>query len=190
MEMEPLPRGDGFEFADKIVGGAIPKNYVPSVEKGIREAMQGGVIAGYPVVDVKVTLFDGSYHEVDSSDMAFKIAASMGFKKVFQEARPILLEPIVEIIVYAPPEFIGEGTGDLNKRRGRITTIESDKVSAKVPLGELTKYATELRSFTHGRGTYTFKFYHYEEVPASTQEKLVAAYQKLKAEGELTHANQ
>jgi len=185
LEIEPLPRGKGFEFADKIVGGAIPKNYIPSAEKGIREAMQGGVIAGYPVVDVKVTLFDGSYHEVDSSDMAFKIAASMGFKKIFQEARPILLEPIVEITTYAPPEFIGDVTGDLNKRRGKINTIESDKVAALVPLGELTKYATDLRSFTHGRGNYTYKFSHYEEVPAATQEKLVAVYQKLKAEGEL-----
>jgi elongation factor G len=185
IEIEPLPRGKGFEFVDKVVGGAIPRNYIPSVEKGIREAMQIGVIAGYPVVDLRVTLFDGSYHEVDSSDMAFKIAASMGFKKVFQEARPTLLEPIVEITVYAPPEFIGDVTGDLNKRRGRISSIESDKVAASVPLGELTKYATDLRSFTHGRGTYTYKFSHYEEVPAGTQEKLVATYQKLKAEGEL-----
>ena len=186
VEMEPLPRGTGFEFVDKIVGGAIPRNYIPSAEKGIREAMQIGVIAGYPVVDVRVTLFDGSYHDVDSSDLAFKIAASMGFKKVFQEAKPVLLEPIVDITVYAPPEFIGDVTGDLNKRRGKISTIESDKVIAQVPLGELTKYATDLRSFTHGRGTYTYKFSHYEEVPAATQEKLVAAYQKLKAEGELT----
>jgi elongation factor G len=186
IEIEPLARGTGFEFVDKIVGGAIPRNYIPSAEKGVREAMQTGVIAGYPVVDVKVTLFDGSYHEVDSSDMAFKIAASMGFKKVFQEARPILLEPIVDITVFAPPNFIGDVTGDLNKRRGRIISIESDKVTAKVPLGELTKYATDLRSFTHGQGTYSFKFSHYEEVPAATQEKLVAVYTKLKAEGELT----
>jgi elongation factor G len=185
LEIEPLPRGAGFEFADKVVGGAIPRNYIPSVEKGVREAMQVGVIAGYPVVDLKVTLFDGSYHEVDSSDLAFKIAASMGFKKIFQEARPILLEPIVDITVYAPPEFIGDVTGDLNKRRGRISTIESDKVAAQVPLGELTKYATDLRSFTHGRGTYTYKFSHYEEVPAATQEKLVLAYTKLKEAGAL-----
>ncbi|MDD4179428.1 MAG: elongation factor G [Candidatus Margulisbacteria bacterium] len=187
IEIEPLPRGKGFEFVDKVVGGAIPRNYIPSVEKGIREAMGVGVIAGYPVVDLKVTLFDGSYHEVDSSDMAFKIAASMGFKKVFTEAVPTLLEPIVDITVYAPPEFIGDVTGDLNKRRGRITTIESDKVVAKVPLGELTKYATDLRSFTHGRGTYTFRFSHYEEVPAGTKDKLVAAYTKLKEEGGLLH---
>ena len=186
LEIEPLPRGQGFEFADKIVGGAIPKNYIPSVEKGLREAMQVGVIAGYPVVDLKVTLYDGSFHEVDSSDMAFKIAASLGFKKVFQEAHPVILEPIVEITGYAPPQFIGNVTSDLNKRRGRIGTIESDKVIAKAPLGELTKYATDLRSFTHGRGTYSYKFDHYEEVPAATQEKLVATYAKLKAEGELT----
>ena len=185
IEIEPLPRGKGFEFVDKVVGGAIPRNYIPSVEKGIREAMLIGVIAGYPVVDIRVTLYDGSYHEVDSSDMAFKIAASMGFKKVFTEARPILLEPIVDITVYAPPEFIGDVTGDLNKRRGRISTIESDKVAAQVPLGELTRYATELRSFTHGRGTYTYKFSHYEEVPASTQEKLTTAYTKMREEGAL-----
>ncbi|MBN3032987.1 MAG: elongation factor G [Candidatus Saganbacteria bacterium] len=185
LEIEPLPRGKGFEFVDRIVGGAIPRNYIPSVEKGVREAMQAGVIAGYPVVDIRVTLYDGSFHEVDSSDMAFKIAASLGFKKVFQEARPVILEPIVDITVYAPPEFIGDVTGDLNKRRGRITTIESDKVVARVPLGELTKYATDLRSFTHGHGTYSFKFDHYEEVPAATQEKLTAAYAKLKAEGEI-----
>ena len=185
IEIEPLPEGKGFEFVDRIVGGAIPKNYIPSVEKGIREAMQHGVIAGYPVVDLKVTLYDGSYHEVDSSDLAFQIAASMGFKKVFTEARPAIMEPIVDITVYAPPEFIGDVTGDLNKRRGRITTIETDKVAAKVPLGELTKYATDLRSFTHGRGSYSFKFSHYEQVPPPTQEKLMAVYTKLKEEGGL-----
>lgn len=183
IEIEPLPRGKGFEFANKIVGGAIPKNYIPSVEKGIREAMLGGVIAGYPVVDVKVTLFDGSYHEVDSSDLAFKIAASMGFKKGFQEAKPLLLEPIVEITVSVPPEFVGEVTGDLNKRRGRILNIEADKVVALVPAGEISKYATDLRSFTHGQGTFSTKFSHYEQVPPQTQQKLTAAYQKLKEAG-------
>jgi elongation factor G len=190
IEIEPLPEGKGFEFVDKVVGGAIPRNYIPSVEKGIREAMKQGVIAGYPVVDLKVTLFDGSYHEVDSSDLAFQIAASMGFKKVFTEARPAIMEPIVDITVYAPPEFIGDVTGDLNKRRGRITTIETDKVIAKVPLGELTKYAADLRSFTHGRGSYTFKFSHYEQVPPQTQEKLVAIYTKLKEEGGVLHARE
>jgi elongation factor G len=183
LEIEPLPRGQGFEFANKIVGGAIPRNYIPSVEKGIREAMVAGVIAGYPAVDFKVTLFDGSYHEVDSSDMAFKIAASMGFKKAFHEAKPVLLEPIVEITVYVPPEFVGEVTGDLNKRRGRISNIEADKVAAMVPAGEISKYATDLRSFTHGQGTFTTKFSHYEQVPAQTQQKLVEIYQKLKEAG-------
>jgi len=183
IEIEPLARGQGFEFVDKIVGGAIPRNYIPSVEKGIRECMLGGVIAGYPVVDVKVTLFDGSYHEVDSSDMAFKIAASMGFKKAIAEAKPTLLEPIVEISVSVPPEFVGEVTGDLNKRRGRISNIEADRVTAMVPQGEIGKYATDLRSFTHGQGTFTTKFSHYEQVPPQTQQKLTTIYQKLKEEG-------
>ncbi|MCU0640560.1 MAG: elongation factor G [Candidatus Margulisbacteria bacterium] len=190
IEIEPLPEGRGFEFSDKIVGGAIPKNYIPSVEKGIREAMQHGVIAGYPVVDVKVTLYDGSFHEVDSSDLAFQIAASLGFKKIFTDARPAIMEPIVDITVSAPPEFIGDVTGDLNMRRGRITTIETDRVVAKVPLGELTKYATDLRSFTHGRGSYSFKFSHYEQVPPATQEKLVAIYSKLKESGGVLHARE
>jgi len=183
IEMEPLPRGKGFEFANKIVGGAIPRNYIPAVEKGIKEAMTAGVIAGYPVVDLKITLFDGSYHEVDSSDMAFKIAASMGFKKIFQDAKPILLEPIVEITVSVPPEFVGEVTGDLNKRRGRISNIEADKVMATVPQGEIAKYATDLRSFTHGQGTFHTKFSHYEQVPPQTQQKLVETYKKLKETG-------
>jgi elongation factor G len=187
IEIEPLSRGKGFEFVNKVVGGAIPRNYIPSVEKGIKEAMVGGVIAGYPVVDVKVTLYDGSYHEVDSSDMAFKIAASMGFKKGFVGAKPLLLEPIVEITVSVPPEFVGEVTGDLNKRRGRISNIEADKVMAMVPAGEISKYATELRSFTHGQGTFSTKFSHYEQVPPNTQQKLVAVYQKLKEEGGVKH---
>lgn len=183
IEIEPLPRGQGFEFVNKVVGGAIPKNYIPAVEKGIKEAMTQGVIAGYPVVDVKVTLFDGSYHEVDSSDMAFKIAASMGFKKIFIDAKPILLEPIVDITVNVPPEFVGEVTGDLNKRRGRISNIETDKVSAQVPLGEIAKYATDLRSFTHGQGTFSTKFSHYEQVPPQTQAKLVDIYTKMREAG-------
>ena len=185
LEIEPLSRGKGFEFVDKIVGGVVPKNYIPSVEKGVREAMLSGIIAGYPVVDVRVTLFDGSYHEVDSSDMAFKIAASMGFKKAFQEAKPIILEPIVEITVNVPPEYVGEVTGDLNKRRGKILHIETDKVSALVPLGEISKYATELRSFTHGQGNFSTKLSHYETVPPATQQKLVDKYQKLKEAGDL-----
>lgn len=183
IEIEPLARGKGFEFVDKIVGGAIPRNYIPAVEKGIKEAMSGGVVAGYPVVDVKATLYDGSFHDVDSSDLAFKIAASMGFKKAVQDARPIILEPIVEISVTAPPEFIGDITGDLNKRRGKISTIETDRVAALVPQGEIAKYSTDLRSFTHGQGTFSTKFSHYEPVPPQTQQKLVAIYQKLKEAG-------
>lgn len=183
LEIEPRPRSQGFEFVNKIVGGTIPKNYIPAVEKGIKEAMAAGVIAGYPVVDIKITLYDGSYHEVDSSDMAFKIAASMGFKKIFQEAKPTLLEPIVEITVNVPPEFVGEVTGDLNKRRGRISNVETDKVVASVPQSEISKYATDLRSFTHGQGTFSTKFSHYEQVPPQTQQKLVNIYQKLKEAG-------
>jgi len=183
IEIEPLPRGKGFEFVNKVVGGAIPRNYIPSVEKGIVEAMSQGVVAGYPVVDLRVTLFDGSYHEVDSSDMAFKIAGSMGFKKGFAEARPTLLEPIVEITVNAPAEFIGDLTGDLNKRRGRVLNIESDKIVALVPQGELSKYATDLRSMTHGQGSFTTRFSHYEQVPPTTQQKLVEHYTKLREAG-------
>jgi elongation factor G len=188
LEIEPLSRGQGFEFVNRIVGGAIPKNYIPSVEKGVREAMSAGVIAGYPVVDVKVTLFDGSYHEVDSSDMAFKIAASMGFKKAFQDARPLMLEPIVEVTVTVPSALVGEATGDLNKRRGKILNIESDKVTALVPQSELAKYATDLRSFTHGQGTFSLKFSHYEQIPPLTQQKLVETYNKLKEAGNVERA--
>lgn len=185
LEIEPLSRGGGFEFVDKIFGGAIPKSYIPSVEKGIREAMEGGVIAGYPVVDVKVTLYDGSYHEVDSSDMAFKIAGSLGFKKSFAEAKPVILEPIVEITVLAPPEYIGEVSGDLNKRRAKILSIETDKVVAIVPQAEIATYVRDLRSFTHGAGTFTLKFSHYEEVLPQTQQRLTGIYQKQKEAGEL-----
>ncbi|MFH1826785.1 MAG: elongation factor G [bacterium] len=183
IEIEPLPEGRGFEFVNKIVGGAIPKNYIPAVEKGIKNCMLGGVVAGYPCVDIKVTLFDGSYHEVDSSDMAFQIAGSMGFKKAIVDAKPVIMEPIVEIAVTVPPEFVGQVTGDLNKRRGRIQNIGTDQVTAIVPAGEITKYATDLRSFTHGQGTFSTKFSHYEQVPPPTQQKLVGIYQKLKEEG-------
>jgi elongation factor G len=145
--------------------------------------MAAGVISGYPVVDIKVTLYDGSFHDVDSSDLAFKIAASMGFKKAFQDAKPTLLEPLVEITVNVPPEFVGEVTGDLNKRRGRISNIETDKIVATVPQGEISKYATDIRSFTHGQGTFTTKFSHYEQVPPQTQQKLVEVYKKLRETG-------
>jgi len=183
IEIEPLPRGQGFEFVDKIAGGAIPRNYIPSVEKGIREAMEAGVIAGYPVVDLKVTLFDGSYHEVDSSDMAFKIAGSMGFKKAFQEAHPVLLEPILDIEVTVPPEYVGEVVSDMNKRHGHVDAVKEDGVTAKVPLAEISKYAADLRSFTHGTGTFVTKFSHYQEVMPKTQADLTAKHQAEREKG-------
>lgn len=182
LKLEPLARGAGFEFVDKIVGGAIPKNYIPSVEKGLKEAMGGGVIAGYPVVDLKATLYDGSYHDVDSSDMAFKIAASMGFKKAFVDAKPIIIEPIVDIEIHIPAELVGNVISDLNKRRGRIVSIEEKKVVAQVPQAKIAHYATDLRSFTHGAGMFRTKYSHYEEVLPQTQEKLVSLYQKQKEE--------
>ncbi len=190
LELEPLPRGGGFQFTDKIVGGAIPKNYIPAVEKGIKDTLHSGVIAGYPVMDVKVTLYDGSYHEVDSSDMAFKIAASMGFKKGFAEARPIILEPIMDLDVNIPDDCVGDIVSDLNKKRGKIHgmdqgTAKHQIVKAAVPFAEIAKYASDLRSISRGRGYFSVKFSHYEEVPAKTQAELVAAYEQLKAAGEL-----
>jgi elongation factor G len=183
IEIEPLPKGKGFEFVNRIVGGAIPKNYIPAVEKGIKGAMAEGVVAGYQVVDLKATLFDGSYHEVDSSDMAFKIAGSMGFKKAVEGAKPTILEPIMEIEVNAPEEYVGGIAGDLNKRRGRILNIEEKKIVAEVPLVEIAKYAVDIRSITHGRGHFKTKFARYEEAPAKTQEELTAIYKKKREAG-------
>ncbi|PMQ01835.1 MAG: elongation factor G [Dictyoglomus sp. NZ13-RE01] len=178
LELEPLPRGGGFEFVDKIVGGVVPKNYIPAVEKGIRETMEKGILAGYPIVDVRVTLFDGSYHEVDSSDMAFKVAAAKAFKKGFLEAKPVLLEPIMQVEVTAPDTYTGDIISDLNGRRGRVTQIESlgkmQVIKALVPLAEMLRYSSTLKSITQGRGSYTMKFSHYEEVPAKIQEEIIA----------------
>uniref|UniRef100_A0A7C3MLC7 Elongation factor G n=1 Tax=Dictyoglomus thermophilum TaxID=14 RepID=A0A7C3MLC7_DICTH len=178
LELEPLPRGAGYEFVDKIVGGVVPKNYIPAVEKGVRETMEKGVLAGFPVVDVRVTLFDGSYHEVDSSDMAFKIAAAKAFKKGFMEAKPVLLEPIMSVEVTAPSEYTGDIISDLNSRRGRVTQIDSlgklQVVKALVPLAEMLRYSSVLKSITQGRGSYSMKFSHYEEVPAKIQEEIIA----------------
>lgn len=190
LELEPLPRATGFQFIDKIVGGAIPKNYIPSIEKGIREAMAGGVVSGYPVMDVKATLYDGSFHEVDSSDMAFKIAGSMGFKKAFSEAAPILLEPIMTLEINVPDDCVGDIVSDLNKRRGKILgmdqgNIKHQIVRATVPSAEIAKYASDLRSISRGRGYFTSKFLKYEEAPARTQADLKAKYEQLKAAGEL-----
>ncbi len=189
LELEPLPRGTGFEFVDKIVGGVVPKNYIPAVEKGVRETMEKGILAGYPIVDVRVTLFDGSYHEVDSSDMAFKVAASKAFKKGFLEAKPVLLEPIMSVEITAPDEYTGDIISDLNGRRGKVTSIDSlgklQVIKALVPLAEMLRYSSVLKSITQGRGSYSMKFSHYEEVPAKIQEEIIAkAKPKLEEEEE------
>ncbi len=177
IEIEPLEKGKGFEFVNRIVGGTIPKEYIPAVEKGIKEAMERGVIAGYPIVDVKATLYDGSYHEVDSSEMAFKIAASMAFKEAAKKAEPVLLEPIMSIEVVTPEEYMGDVIGDLNGRRGKIQSMErrgnTQVIRALVPLAEMFGYATDLRSKTQGRATYTMQFSHYEEVPKNIAEAIV-----------------
>ena len=178
IQMEPLPQG-GFEFVNKIIGGTIPKEYIPAVEKGVREAMEGGVLAGYPLVDARVTLVDGSYHEVDSSEMAFKIAGSMAFKDGARRAKPNLLEPIMRFDVIVPEEFVGQVIGDLNSRRGRVLEIEArpaaQVVRTEVPLAELFGYATDLRSATQGRASHTpFQFARYQPVPAQIAEEIVA----------------
>lgn len=183
LEIEPLERGKGFEFVNKIVGGVIPKEYIPAVEKGIKEAMDSGVLAGYPVVDVKATLFDGSYHEVDSSELAFKIAGSMAFKEGAKKAQVTLLEPIMSVEVVTPEEYMGDVIGDLNSRRGKIQSMEkrgnSQVIKAMAPLSEMFGYATDLRSKTQGRATYTMQFSHYEDVPKGIMDSIVA-----KARGE------
>ncbi|MCK4262182.1 elongation factor G, partial [bacterium] len=178
LEVEPLSRGEEFEFVNKIVGGAIPSKYVPAVEKGVREAMQKGVLAGYPVANVRVTLYDGTFHQVDSSDLAFHIAGSLAFKKAVSEAKPVILEPIIEVEVVIPDEYLGDITGDLNSRRGRIMGIEArgnkQLIKAQVPLAEVDRYSTELRSKTKGTGAHTMKFSHYEEVPQRVSEEIIA----------------
>jgi elongation factor G len=180
LRIEPLARGGGFEFVDDIFGGAIPRNFIPSVEKGVRDCMKRGILAGYPVVDLKVTLYDGSYHDVDSSDMAFQIAASMGLQKGFMEAKPCLLEPVMHVEVTVPAEGAGDVIGDLNGRRGRIVGMEPEgdvvAVRAQVPMSEMLTYESSLRSMTGGRGGYAMEFSHYEEVPSQLAEKVVAAH--------------
>jgi len=188
IKIEPLPRGAGFEFVDAIVGGVVPGRFVPAVEKGIRDVLQKGVLAGYEIVDVKVTLFDGSHHSVDSDELSFKIAGSMAFKKGFMDARPVLLEPISEIEVIVPEEYMGDVMGDISGRRGRILGMETEgpfqKIKALVPMAELHKYSTILRSMTQGRGLYRSKFSHYDELPRELAEKVIAASEKAKVEAE------
>jgi elongation factor G len=178
IEMEPMPRGGGYEFLDKIVGGVIPGQYRPAVDKGIQEAMERGVIAGYPFVDVRISLVDGSYHAVDSSEMAFKVAGSLAFKKAVKEANPVLLEPIMEVSIQVPKDFVGDVMGDLNSRRGKVLGMDSaDKlevINAHVPQKEIMLYAPDLTSMTGGRGTFQVRFSHYEEVPAHLAQKIIA----------------
>ncbi|TZE82717.1 elongation factor G [Calorimonas adulescens] len=177
IELQPLERGENYEFVNNIVGGVIPKEYIPSVDAGIQEAMQSGVLGGYPVVDVRAILFDGSYHEVDSSDMAFKIAASMAFKEGMKKADPVLLEPIMKVEVVVPEEFMGDVIGDINSRRGKIEGMEmragAQIIRAYVPLAEMFGYSTDLRSRTQGRGTYSMHFSHYDEVPKNIAETIL-----------------
>jgi len=184
LELEPLPRGGGFEFAKKIVGGVIPQNYIPSVEKGINEAKQEGVLAGYPVVDVKVSLYDGSFHPVDSSDIAFKIAGAQALKKGLSQGQPVLIEPIMNLTITVPEMYTGDITSDLNTKRGRVLGMNPSNginvIEAQAPYAELLRYALNLRSLTQGRGSFVMEFDHYEEVPAHLSQKIIAA--KMKAE--------
>jgi elongation factor G len=176
--LEPAPAGSGFEFVNEIVGGSIPREYISPVEDGIRQALDTGVLAGFETVDVKVTLVDGSYHEVDSSEMAFKIAGSMALKEAARRAKPVLLEPVMKVEVVTPEDFIGSVTGDLHSRRGRIeatdTRLGSAIVQCKIPLSEMFGYSTDLRSMTQGRATYSMHFSHYEEAPKAVSEEVIS----------------
>lgn len=187
IEIEPLPRGGGYEFVDKIVGGVIPQQYRPAVEKGIIETMKEGVIAGYPIVDLKVTLYDGSYHPVDSSEMAFKIAGSMALKKAVLDAKPVLLEPIMKVEVITPDDTLGAVIGDLNSKRGKVQGVEpqaggNQKIIALVPMAEMLTYANQLHSLTSGRGLYSMEFYMYEELPSHLAQKIIAEREAQKKE--------
>ena len=183
LELEPLPRGGGFEFVEKIFGGAIPQNYIPSVEKGVNEARQEGVLAGYPVVDVNVTLYDGSFHAVDSSDIAFKIAAAQALKKGLSQGQPVLVEPIMKLTITVPDSYTGDITSDLNTKRGRVLGMNPGNgvnvIEAQAPYAELLRYALNLRSLTQGRGSFAMEFDHYEEVPAHLSQKVIADKQKV-----------
>jgi elongation factor G len=176
--LEPTAPGTGYEFVNGVTGGRIPKEYIPSVDHGIKEAMTTGVLAGFPMVDVHVQLLDGDYHDVDSSEMAFKIAGTMGFKEAVRKAVPVLLEPIMAVEVVTPEEYMGDVIGDLNSRRGKVGKMEqrgnSQVVSSEVPLSEMFGYSTDLRSKTQGRATYTMQFHSYQQTPRNVQEEIVA----------------
>lgn len=185
LELEPLSRGQRFEYVDKVVGGAVPRQYIPAVEKGLRESMEEGILAGYPVTDIRATLFDGSYHSVDSSELAFKIAGSLALRKGMQDAKPVLLEPIMEMEITVPEGNMGDVMGDLNSKRGKILGMElkpkgSQLIRALVPLAEVQRYSIDLRSMTQGRGNYVMKFAHYEEVPSNIAENIIAQAKKEK----------
>jgi len=181
LRLEPQEAGAGYEFVNEIVGGTVPREYIPAVDKGIREQMQNGIIAGYPVVDVKAILIDGSYHEVDSSEMAFKIAGSIGFKDGAQKAQPVLLEPVMKVEVVTPEDYLGSVTGDINRRRGILHGTEESPagkiIKAEVPLSEMFGYATDLRSATQGRATYTMEFSKYNQVPPNIAEAIISKNQ-------------
>jgi elongation factor G len=187
IEVSPRGRGEGFEFVKKIVGGAIPSQFIPSVEKGVVKAMQDGVLAGFPMVDLQCVLFDGKFHAVDSSDMAFQIAGSLALKEAAQQAGVVLLEPIVEVEVLVPESYTGDIIGDLNGKRGRVLGMDptgagKTRIRAEVPQAEMTRYAVDLRSITGGRGMFTMRFAHYEEVPSHIADRVVAQIQKEKEE--------
>jgi elongation factor G len=177
LKIEPQETGKGYTFVNGIVGGAVPREFIPAVDKGVQEAVQTGVIAGYPIVDVKVTLFDGSYHDVDSNEMAFKIAGSMGFKEGFRKAKPVLLEPIMKVEVVTPEDYYGDIVGDLNRRRGQIIGMEESPsgkvVTAEVPLAEMFQYSTSMRSMSQGRANYTMEFEKYMEVPSNVADAVM-----------------
>jgi elongation factor G len=180
VKFEPTERGKGIEFVDDVFGGAIPKNWIPSVERGIREAAARGYLAGFPVTDFRATLYDGKYHDVDSSDMAFRIAGSLAFKEAMKQAKPSLLEPIMRVEVFAPDQYSGDLMGDLSSRRGRIegsdTRGHNVIVKALVPLSEMLSYATDLTSMTQGRASYSMEYSHYDYVPPEMAEKVIAAH--------------
>jgi elongation factor G len=182
LRLEPLERGAGFEFGSEVVGGSIPKGYIPAVEKGVHETMVKGFLAGYPVVDIKCVVYDGSYHDVDSSEMAFKLAAGIAFRAASEKAQPVILEPINEVSIDVPDESVGDAMGDLNTRRGQMQGMEQTGsgrtiIKALVPMGEMMRYALDLRSLTHGRGRFQAQFSHYDTVPHELMQKLVQAKQ-------------
>jgi elongation factor G len=188
VKMEPIERGKGIEFVDDIFGGSIPKNWIPSVEKGIRDSAARGYLAGFPMTDFRAILYDGKYHDVDSSDIAFKIAGSLAFKEAMKQAKPVLLEPIMQVEVYAPDQYSGDLMGDLSSRRGRISGSESRGhnviVKGQVPLAEMLSYATDLTSMTQGRASYSMEFSHYDYVPSELAEKVIAAHKPAHVEVE------